>query len=98
MWGLKLADTQALKRKRKYTVIIFKEKLTLAELTPELRTYKKLGLCIQFDENIDRMAAKIRYISAFFQCDFSTIVGYIWPIQMKTPDSKKMRNFQCKVN
>ena len=65
MWGLRLADTQALKRKRKYAVIIFKEKLTMAELTPELRTYKKLGLCIQFDENIDRMAAKIRYLSVF---------------------------------
>ena len=86
MWGLKLADVEALKRKGKYTVIVFKEKLTKAELTPELRRDKKLSLCIQFDENIDRMAAKIRYTCHFLYLpnvmSAQLYVGYSWPFQI----------------
>ena len=59
LWYFQSADAEAL-RKRKI-VVIFKEKLDMEELIPELRTYVKLRLSIQPDPNIDKLAARIRY-------------------------------------
>ena len=60
MWGFKSADAEALKRKRTYSIIVFKDKLKTLELTPELKTYYKLYLCIKPNDNISKIAARIR--------------------------------------
>ena len=61
MWGFKSADVEALKRKMTYIIIVLKDKLKLDDLTPELKTYYKLNLCVQFSKNIDKTIARIRY-------------------------------------
>ena len=55
----KSADVESLRKK--HVVVIFKDKLDADELTPELQTYRKLRLCIQPEENIDKLIARIRY-------------------------------------
>ena len=55
----KSADAEALRKK--HVIVIFKDKLDVDELTPELQTYRKLRLCIQPEENIDKLIARIRY-------------------------------------
>ena len=63
MWDFKSADAEAVKGRKNYIVIVFKDKMNLSELTPELNTYRKLNLCIHANENIDMTAARIRYTS-----------------------------------
>ena len=60
MWDFKSADTEAVKRRKKYILLIFKERLAMNELTPEMKTYVKLRLCIQHSDNIDKLVARIR--------------------------------------
>ena len=60
MWWFKSADAEALKRGKKYIMVIFKEKFNPDDLTPELRTYQKLRLCIQAGDNLDKLVARIR--------------------------------------
>ena len=66
MWGFKSADAEALKRKRTYNIIVFKDKLRTSELTPELKTYYKLNLCIKPSDNIKKITARIRYQITLF--------------------------------
>ena len=61
MWGFKSADVEALKRKMTYIIIVLKDKLKLDNLTPELKTYYRLNLCVQSSENIDKITARIQY-------------------------------------
>ena len=61
MWGFKSADAETLKRKRTYSIIVSKDKLKTLELTPELKTYYKLNLCNKPNDNIRKIAARIRY-------------------------------------
>ena len=72
MWDFKSSDTEAVKGRKNYVLIIFKEKIPMNELTPELRTYVKLRLCIQPSENVDKLAARIRYFSSFYDIPTST--------------------------
>ena len=60
MWGFKAADADNLKDKQRHVIVIFKEKLTLDELPAEVRTYRKLRVCIQPSSNLQKMAARIR--------------------------------------
>ena len=60
MWDFKSADTEAVKGRKKYIFLVYKERLAMSELTPEMRTYVKLRLCIQHSDNIDKLAARIR--------------------------------------
>ena len=60
MWDFKSADTEAVKGKKNYILLVFKEYIPMRELTPEMKTYVKLRLCIQNSENIDKLAARIR--------------------------------------
>ena len=73
----KSADVESLRKK--HVVVIFKDKLDADELTPELQTYRKLRLCIQPEENIDKLIARIRYYSFLSsdkpQCGKSDISG-----------------------
>ena len=59
MWAVRLAG--ALARKMTYMIIVLKDKLNFDDLTPELKTYYRLNLCIQSSENIDKITARIRY-------------------------------------
>ena len=63
MWDFKSADTEATKRKN-YILIVFKDNIKVAELPPELKTYKKLNLCIHPSPNLDKIAARVRYSQA----------------------------------
>ena len=65
MWDFKSADTEAVKGKKNYILLVFKERLAMTELTPEMRTYVKLRLCIQHSDNIDKLTARIRFKSSF---------------------------------
>ena len=47
MYWFKLADVEAKARKNNYIVVILDEKINADQLTPELRPYQKLRLCIQ---------------------------------------------------
>ena len=60
MWWFKSADAEALKRKKNYVMVILKDKLDSDKLTPELRTYQKLRLCIQAGNNVNKLVARIR--------------------------------------
>ena len=60
MWWFKSADAEALKRKKNYVMVILKVKLDSDKLTPELRTYQKLRLCIQAGNNANKLVARIR--------------------------------------
>ena len=60
LWYFKAADAEALTKKK--IVVVFKEKLKMKELIPELRTYMKLRLCIQPENDINKMVARIRYV------------------------------------
>ena len=65
MWDFKSADTEAVKRRKNYILLVFKERLLMSELTPEMKTYVKLRLCIHYSHNIDKLTAKIRLNSTF---------------------------------
>ena len=58
LWYFKAADAEALKKRK--MVVVFKQKLEMRELTAGLKTYQKLRLSIQPDENIDKLTARIR--------------------------------------
>ena len=60
MWDFKSADTEAVKGRKNYILLVFKERLAMNELTPEMRTYVKLRLCIHHSNNIDKLTARIR--------------------------------------
>ena len=47
MYWFKLADVEAKTRKNNYIIVILDEKINAGQLTPELRSYQKLRLCIQ---------------------------------------------------
>ena len=59
MWDFKYADTEALKRKN-YILLVFKERIAMSELPPEMRTYVKLRLSIQHSDNIKKLAKRIK--------------------------------------
>ena len=56
-----LADAEAWNKKKNHIIVVFKEKLATNELTPEILTYKTMGLCIECLNNTDEVVAKIRY-------------------------------------
>ena len=60
MWDFKSADAEAVKGRKNYILLVFKERLAMNELTPEMRTYVKLRLCIQYSDNIDKLTSRIR--------------------------------------
>ena len=60
MWDFKSADTEAVKGRKNYILLVFKERLAISELTPEIKTYVKLRLCIHHSDNIEKLAARIR--------------------------------------
>ena len=55
-----LADAEAWNKKNNHIIVVFKEKLSTNELTPEILTYKTMGLCIECCKNSEELAAKIR--------------------------------------
>ena len=55
------------KGSREKIIIVFTDKIKTSKLTPELKTYRRLNLCIEPVENIEKIASKIRY-------DFNKIV------------------------
>ena len=60
MWDFKSADTEAVKGRKNYILLVFKENIAMDELTSEMKTYVKLRLCIQHSDNIDKLTARIR--------------------------------------
>ena len=60
MYDFRAADTEAVKGRKNYILLVFKERIAMSELTPEMRTYVKLRLCIQHSDNIEKLAARIR--------------------------------------
>ena len=59
----RLADADALNKKKNHIILVFKEKLTANELTPEILTYKTMGLCIEHLQSPEEIAARIRQVS-----------------------------------
>ena len=65
MWDFKSADVEAVKGRKNYILLVFKERLFMSELTPEMKTYVKLRLCIHHSNNTDKLTARIRFKSSF---------------------------------
>ena len=68
MWDFKSADTEAVKGRKNYILLVFKESIAMNELTPEMKTYVKLRLCVQHSDNIDKLAARIRSVGTRTFC------------------------------
>ena len=56
-----MADAEAWNKKKNNIIVVFKEKLAANELTPEMLTYKTMGLCIECLNNKEEIPARIRY-------------------------------------
>ena len=62
LWKFTSVDLMAQQKgSREKIIIIFIDKIKTSELTPELKTYRRLNLCIEPMENIEKLASKIRY-------------------------------------
>ena len=55
-----MADAEAWNKKKNHMIVVFKEKLAANELTPEIVTYKTMGLFIESSKNTEETAARIR--------------------------------------
>ena len=53
-----MADAEAWNKKKNNIIVVFKEKLAANELTPEMLTYKTMGLCIECLTNKEEIPAK----------------------------------------
>ena len=60
-----LPDAEAWNKKKNHIIVVFKDKLAANDLTPEMFTYKTMGLCIEFSKNTEEIAARIRYLLKF---------------------------------
>ena len=61
MWIFKSLD-KSVENHEKFALVVFKEKLKMTELTPEIETYHKLRVCVDPCKNVDKMAARIRQV------------------------------------
>ena len=58
-----IADTEAVNGRKNYIIIIMKDKLTMNELTKELRTYIGTYTYIDATERAERWKKKLRFES-----------------------------------
>ena len=58
--SFQLADAEAWSKKKNNIIVVFKDKVVGNELTPEILTYKTMGLCIEYSNNMEEIAARIR--------------------------------------
>ena len=56
-----IADTEAVSGRKNFIIMVIKDKLTMKELTPELRTYVRTYTYIKATKKTDELMKRIRY-------------------------------------
>ena len=55
-----MADAEAWNKNKNHIIVVFKEELAANELTPEILTYKTMGLSVEYCRNDNEVADRIR--------------------------------------